>query len=258
MIIIAGPCQYESLDMALEIAETCKNICNTYSVDYVFKASYDKANRTSHTGERGLGIEETLLGFEEIKKQVDVKITTDIHESYQADLIKNIVDVVQIPAFLSRQTDLIRAAIKTGKIVNVKKGQFMAPWDVDGILSKCKDADEVWITERGTTHGYNNLVVDFSGLDFMLKNYKIPIFFDVTHSVQKPSSEKSSTGGDRTLVPGLARAASALGVENFFFEVHPDPDSSPSDGPNSIYLNSFEELVEQIVEHNFKLNKNGN
>ena len=258
MIIIAGPCQYENLDMSLEIAETCRDVCIENSIDYVFKASFDKANRTSLSGERGVGLEECLLGFEKIKKQLNVRTTTDIHESYQANLLKDHVDIIQIPAFLSRQTDLILSAINTGKTINIKKGQFMAPWDVSGILSKCSDAAEVWITERGVLYGYNNLVVDFSGMDYMINNFNVPIFFDVTHSVQKPSIDSDSSGGDRSLVPGLARAASAMGIDNFFFEVHPNPDKSPSDGPNSIYLDSFKELVEQIIEFNFNINKNDN
>ena len=256
MIIIAGPCQYENLDMSLEIAETCRDICEEASIDYIFKASFDKANRTSLSGQRGVGMSNCLEGFEKIKQQLKVRTITDIHESYQADLVKEYVDVIQIPAFLSRQTDFIRAAVDTGKIIYIKKGQFMAPWDISGVLTKCEDANEVWITERGVTHGYNNLVVDFSGLDYMINNLEVPVFFDVTHSVQKPSIEGNSTGGDRALVPGLARAASAMGVDNFFFEVHPNPDKSPSDGPNSIFLDSFKELVEQLIEFNFNKYKN--
>ena len=254
MIVIAGPCQYESLEMSIEIAETCKNICSENSVDYVFKASFDKANRTSASGKRGVGLEETLDGFKKIKSDLNVEITTDIHLPSQADRVKDFVDIIQIPAFLSRQTDLIASAVETGKKINVKKGQFMAPWDVKGIISKCENAKEVWITERGIVHGYNNLIVDFAGIDYMINNFNVPIFFDVTHSVQKPGINETSSGGNRDLVPGLARAASALGVNNFFFEVHPNPESSPSDGPNSIYLDSFRELIEQLVE--FNVNKN--
>ena len=197
-------------------------------------------------------------GFKIIRDQLNIQTTTDIHEAYQAELIKEQVDIIQIPAFLSRQTDLIRSAVNAGKIVNIKKGQFMAPWDINGILSKCSDAKEVWITERGVSFGYNNLIVDFTGMEYMIKNFDIPIFFDVTHSVQKPSLEEDSSGGDRELVPGLARAASAMGIDNFFFEVHPNPNESPSDGPNSIYLSKFEELVHQIVEFNFNIKENEN
>tara|TARA_B100000242_G_scaffold294330_1_gene276431 strand:+ start:11029 stop:11805 length:777 start_codon:yes stop_codon:yes gene_type:complete len=258
MKIIAGPCQYENIDISLEIAETCRDICKNYSIDYIFKASFDKANRTSASGKRGTGLEECMDGFKIIRDQLDIKTTTDIHETYQAELIKEQVDIIQIPAFLSRQTDLIRSAVNAGKIVNIKKGQFMAPWDINGILSKCSDAKEVWITERGISFGYNNLVVDFTGMEYMIKNFDIPIIFDVTHSVQKPSLEEDSSGGDRELVPGLARAASAMGIDNFFFEVHPNPNESPSDGPNSIYLSKFEELVDQIVEFNFNKKENEN
>ena len=258
MKIIAGPCQYENIEISLEIAETCRDICKNYSIDYIFKASFDKANRTSVSGKRGAGLEECIDGFKIIRDQLDIKTTTDIHETYQAELVKEQVDIIQIPAFLSRQTDLIRSAIDAGKIINIKKGQFMAPWDINGILSKCSDAKEVWITERGVSFGYNNLVVDFTGMEYMMKNFDVPIVFDVTHSVQKPSLEEDSSGGDRDLVPGLARAASAMGVDNFFFEVHPNPNESPSDGPNSIYLSKFEELVEQIVEFNFNIKENEN
>jgi len=258
MKIIAGPCQYENIEISLEIAETCRDICKNYSIDYIFKASFDKANRTSVSGKRGVGLEECIDGFKIIRDQLDIKTTTDIHETYQAELVKEQVDIIQIPAFLSRQTDLIRSAIDAGKIINIKKGQFMAPWDINGILSKCSDAMEVWITERGVSFGYNNLVVDFTGMEYMMKNFDVPIVFDVTHSVQKPSLEENSSGGDRDLVPGLARAASAMGVDNFFFEVHPNPNESPSDGPNSIYLSKFEELVDQIVEFNFNIKENEN
>ena len=258
MKIIAGPCQYENIEISLEIAETCRDICKNYSIDYIFKASFDKANRTSVSGKRGVGLEECIDGFKIIRDQLDIKTTTDIHETYQAELVKEQVDIIQIPAFLSRQTDLIRSAIDAGKIINIKKGQFMAPWDINGILSKCSDAKEVWITERGVSFGYNNLVVDFTGMEYMIKNFDIPIIFDVTHSVQKPSLEEDSSGGDRELVPGLARAASAMGIDNFFFEVHPNPNESPSDGPNSIYLSKFEELVDQIVEFNFNKKENEN
>jgi 2-dehydro-3-deoxyphosphooctonate aldolase (KDO 8-P synthase) len=160
--------------------------------------------------------------------------------------VYSVVDVIQIPAFLCRQTDLIQAACATGKIVNIKKGQFLAPWDVAGILSKCADAKEVWITERGTSFGYNTLVVDFTGLDYMLTNYNVPIVLDATHSVQKPGGLGSSSGGNRAYVPGLARAASALGVSNFFLEVHPGPDNAPSDGPNMLHLKDFEKVAADI------------
>lgn len=252
MKIIAGPCQHENLALSSEIAKHCKEVCESLNVDFVFKASFDKANRTGLKSKRGLGLEKSLEDFHKIKKSFNIPIITDIHESYQARLVSEVVDIIQIPAFLSRQTDLILSAVSTGKIVNIKKGQFMAPWDIKGILSKCVGAKEVWITERGVSFGYNNLVVDFSGLDYLLKNFDIPIIFDVTHSVQKPGADEMSSGGNREFVPSLSRAASALGIQNFFFEVHPDPTKAFSDGPNSIYLKDFEKIIQDVVKYNYK------
>jgi len=186
---------------------------------------------------------------------LDLNIVTDVHEAWQVEVVKDYVDVIQIPAFLCRQTDLIRAAVETGKIVNIKKGQFLAPWDVAGILSKTEGANEVWITERGTSFGYNTLVVDFTGLQHIMDSFDVPLVFDATHSVQKPGGMGSSSGGNRSYVPGLCRAASAIGVSNFFLEVHPDPDSSPSDGANMLYLDDFEEVVEQIVNFHYDRSK---
>jgi len=255
MRIIAGPCQHETLEQSLEIAETCARVCGKYNIDYYFKASYDKANRTSIKGIRGQGLAKTLSDFEDMKEQIPgLKILTDVHTVNQVNAIQgydNAVDVLQIPAFLCRQTDLIRAAVETGKIVNIKKGQFLAPWDVEGILSKTEGAKEVWITERGTSFGYNTLVTDFTGMDYMLNNFDVPIVFDVTHSVQKPGGNGSSSGGNRDYVPGLARAASALGISNFFIEVHANPDKAPSDGPNMLKLENFEEVVRDIIGHSY-------
>jgi len=251
MRIIAGPCQHETLEQSISIAETCARVCSKYDIDYYFKASYDKANRTSINGKRGLGLARTMQDFEIMKKEIPgLKILTDVHTRGQIDAMgayPDAVDVLQIPAFLCRQTDLIQRACETDKIVNIKKGQFLAPWDVAGILSKCEDAKEVWITERGTSFGYNTLVVDFTGLNYMLDNFDCPIVLDATHSVQKPGGNGSSSGGNRDYVPGLARAASALGIRNFFLEVHPDPDNAPSDGPNMLRLEDFERVVEDIV-----------
>ena len=249
MKIIAGPCQHESFAHSSLIASTCQRVCDEYDIEYIFKASFDKANRTNINGERGPGFVKTMQAFEKMKDVLKVDICTDIHEEKHAELVQDYVDVIQIPAFLSRQTDLITAAISTGKIVNIKKGQFMAPWDVKGILSKVKNAtNEVWITERGTSFGYNSLVVDFTGMDYLLNSLNVNLVFDATHSVQKPGGNGNSSGGDRTLVPGLCRAASALGVQNFFIEVHDSPDIAPSDGPNMIYLDDFEEVVRGIKE----------
>jgi 2-dehydro-3-deoxyphosphooctonate aldolase (KDO 8-P synthase) len=250
MRIIAGPCQHENYEHSLKIAEECKRVCDKYDIDYYFKASYDKANRTSANGKRGVGLKQTMDDFYLIKDKLKVKTLTDVHDVQQINLIKHHfndqVDVLQIPAFLCRQTDLIEAACATDKIVNIKKGQFLAPWDVQGILSKCTNAKEVWITERGTSFGYNTLVTDFTGMDYILNNIDADLVFDVTHSVQKPGGNGGSSGGNRDYVPGLARAASALGVTNFFLEVHDDPDNAPSDGPNMLRLEDFENVVKQI------------
>jgi 2-dehydro-3-deoxyphosphooctonate aldolase (KDO 8-P synthase) len=255
MRIIAGPCQHETLEQSMEIAETCARVCGKYGIEYYFKASYDKANRTSLKGKRGVGLANTMSDFTVMKDEIPgLKILTDVHTNSQVDAITgytDVVDVLQIPAFLCRQTDLIRRAVDTGKIVNIKKGQFLAPWDVAGILSKCEDAREVWITERGTSFGYNTLVVDFTGLDYMLNNFDCPIVLDATHSVQRPGGLGGSSGGNRDYVPGLSRAASALGIRNFFLEVHPDPDNAPSDGPNMLRLEDFEEVVDDIHRYSY-------
>ena len=256
MRIIAGPCQHESYQQSRAIAEHCKPICDKLGVDYYFKASYDKANRSHIEGERGVGINNTLSAFKMMKECIpglqtltDIHSVEDVHEL--TDHFNDAVDVLQIPAFLCRQTDLIQAACETDKIVNVKKGQFMAPWDMKGVLSKTKGGKEVWITERGTSFGYNNLVVDFNGLQYMLNNFSVPIFFDGTHSTQKPGILGKSSGGNRNDVAGLTRAASALGVSNFFLEVHPDPDNAPSDGPNMLYLEDFEGIVNDIHRYSY-------
>jgi 2-dehydro-3-deoxyphosphooctonate aldolase (KDO 8-P synthase) len=250
MKIIAGPCQHESLGESADIARECKRVCDKYGIEYYFKASFDKANRSSLSGKRGVGLVNTLNDFTAIKENLGVKTLTDVHDIDQIEKIvggfNDAVDVLQIPAFLCRQTDLIQAACDTGKIVNIKKGQFMAPWDMAGVLSKCTDAEEVWITERGTSFGYNNLVVDFTGIDYMLAAYNVPVVLDATHSVQKPGGNGTSSGGNRSYVPGLCRAAAALGVNNFFLEVHPNPDAAPSDGPNMLRLEDFEDTVKQI------------
>ena len=256
MRIIAGPCQHETIEQSLEIAEECKRVCDKYKIEYIFKASYDKANRSNLSGTRGQGLANTMEAFALIKhKFPDIKIITDVHN--QNEILKIgayynvLVDILQIPAFLCRQTDLVQAACKTGKIVNIKKGQFLAPWDVENILSKTKGAKDVWITERGTSFGYNSLVVDYTGLMYMLDNIDADIVFDVTHSVQKPGGHGTSSGGNRDYVPGLARAGSALGIRNFFLEVHHDPDNAPSDGPNALHLKDFEKVVDEIHRYSY-------
>lgn len=247
MRIIAGPCQHESLEQSLEIAKECKWVCDQYGFEYIFKASFDKANRTSVNGKRGVGLHNAVRDFLAMKVKIpDLKILTDVHEVDQVQYLTHIVDVIQIPAFLCRQTDLIRRVCETDCIVNIKKGQFLAPWDVEGILSKTEGAKEVWITERGSSFGYNTLVVDFTGMQYMLDNYGVPIVFDATHSVQKPGGNGTSSGGNRDYVFGLTRAASALGITNFFLEVHPDPDNAPSDGPNMVKLENFQQVIDGI------------
>ena len=255
MRIIAGPCQHETLEQSLEIAKECKRVCDKYGIEYYFKASFDKANRSSMQGVRGLGLVPTLHAFADMKHEIQgLKILTDVHSVEQVRQLSDnpSVDVLQIPAFLCRQTDIIKEACRSGKIVNIKKGQFLAPWDVKGILSKTEGAKDVWITERGTSFGYNTLVVDYTGLIYMLDNVDCDIVFDVTHSVQKPGGLGNSSGGNRDYVPGLARAGSALGITSFFLEVHPVPDNSPSDGPNMLRLDDFEQLVKDIVAFNYE------
>ena len=255
--IIAGPCQIENVEQGILIATLCKAVCEKYGFDYYFKASFDKANRTSISGERGMGLMHGIEAIGEVGYSVGVKTCTDFHDIKQIEhcaQLNVLPDIIQIPAFLCRQTDLLLAAVETGKIVNIKKGQFLAPWDVTGILSKTGN-ENVMITERGSSFGYNTLVVDFTGIDFMLNNYNVPIVFDGTHSVQKPGGEGNSSGGNREYVRGLCRSASALGVSNFFLEVHQDPDNAPSDGPNMLWLPDFEEVIRDIREYHFERGK---
>jgi 2-dehydro-3-deoxyphosphooctonate aldolase (KDO 8-P synthase) len=202
-------------------------------------------------GKRGVGIDATLNDFMTLKEILGVKILTDVHTEGQVSRCRGVADVLQIPAFLCRQTDLILAACQTDCIVNIKKGQFLAPWDVKGILSKTTNAKEVWITERGTSFGYNNLVVDFNGISYMLDNYSVPLVFDATHSCQRPGGLGNSSGGNRDNVAGLTRAAAALGVSNFFLEVHSDPDNAPSDGPNMVRLKDFERIIDDIYRYSY-------
>jgi len=255
MKIIAGPCQHESLEQSAEIARECKRVCDKYGINYYFKASFDKANRTNINSQRGQGLVSTLLDFRELKNALGVNILTDVHTVEQIEHLdtawSDVVDVIQIPAFLCRQTDLIESASNTGFIVNIKKGQFLAPWDVEGIMSKTEGAKEVWITERGTSFGYNTLVNDFTGMQFLLDIYGSRFIYDVTHSVQKPGGLGSSSGGNRDYVQPLCRAASALGVSSFFLEVHADPDNAPSDGPNMLRLEDFEKVIDDIHRYSY-------
>jgi 2-dehydro-3-deoxyphosphooctonate aldolase (KDO 8-P synthase) len=255
--VIAGPCQHESLEHSLKIAESCyESTVIDRGLQYYFKASFDKANRSSVNGKRGVGLDQTMRDFLAMKEKMpDLEILTDVHERDQIDLIESqypeAVDVYQIPAFLCRQTDLIQRACATDKIVNIKKGQFLAPWDVKGILSKTEGAKEVWVTERGTSFGYNNLVVDFTGLKYMIDNYDVPVVFDATHSVQKPGGLGESTGGNREYVFPLVRAACAVGCQNTFMEVHDDPDNAPSDGPNMLNLHDFDNACAEILRYTY-------
>lgn len=249
MFLIAGPCAIENRDMVMQTADTLKEVCQQLGIKLIFKSSYDKANRTSMSG-RGIGMEQGLRILDEVKKQLELPILTDVHESWQCKPVSEVADVLQIPAFLSRQTDLLLAAGETGKIVNVKKGQFMAPWDMKGAVDKVHSTgnNQVWLTERGSSFGYGNLIVDMTSLVEMRK-FGCPIVFDATHSVQKPSSQAGVTGGNREMVPHLMRAALAVGVDGIFLEVHPDPDRAISDAANQVKLCNIKQILEQAKEY---------
>ncbi len=255
--IIAGPCQVESASHAMECAVALKEMTGRLGIGFVFKSSYDKANRTSAAGRRGVGLEAALQIFADIKARLDVPILTDVHEREHCRTVAEAVDILQIPAFLCRQTDLIVAAAQTGRVVNVKKGQFLAPWDMRNVIDKVLSAgnDRVLVTERGTSFGYNTLVSDFRGLPIMA-SYGAPVIFDATHSVQQPGGQGTATGGQREFVAVLARAAVAVGVAGVFIEAHPDPDNAPSDGPNMIALRDFEALVGRLMAYD-RLTKQG-
>jgi len=257
-LIIAGPCVLEDLEGALYIAKFLKNLVSKFNFDYIFKASFDKANRTSLYSYRGPGLEKGLAWLSEIKNKVGVKITTDVHETWQVKPVSEVVDVIQIPAFLCRQTDLVVEAAKTGKIVNIKKGQFMAPWDMKYSVQKARASNppEVWVTERGYTFGYRNLVVDFRGIPIMQK-FADRIIFDATHSVQLPGGGEGKSAGEREYVPYLIRAAVATGVNGIFMEVHPEPDKALCDGPNSLPLKEVENVLSQIKDLREVLEKYG-
>jgi 2-dehydro-3-deoxyphosphooctonate aldolase (KDO 8-P synthase) len=248
--IIAGPCQVESAAHAMECASALKEMTQRLGIGFVFKSSYDKANRTSAAGKRGVGLDAALRIFADIKARLDVPVLTDVHEREHCRPVGEVADILQIPAFLCRQTDLIIAAAETGRVVNVKKGQFLAPWDMRNVIEKVLSAgnDRVMVTERGTSFGYNTLVSDFRGLPIMA-SYGAPVIFDATHSVQQPGGQGSSTGGQREFVAVLARAAVAVGVAGVFIEAHPDPDNAPSDGPNMIALRDFEALVRTLMAY---------
>ncbi len=270
MFLIAGPCAIESRDMVMHTAETLKQVCDRLGIALYFKSSYDKANRTSMS-DRGVGMERGLAILQEVKSTFALPILTDVHESWQCAPVAEVADVLQIPAFLSRQTDLLVAAAQTGKIVNVKKGQFMAPWDMRGAIAKIEGArgDEamrregekapqksadfsgtpqagIWLTERGSSFGYGNLIVDMTSL-VKMREYGYPVVFDATHSVQQPSSQAGVTGGNREMVPHLIRAAVAVGIDGLFLEVHPEPEKAISDAANQVRLSDAESILKQAL-----------
>ncbi|MCY1707466.1 3-deoxy-8-phosphooctulonate synthase [Pannonibacter sp. SL95] len=245
--LIAGPCQMESRDHALEMAAAVKEIAGKLGIPVVYKSSFDKANRTSLKGKRGIGLKEALPIFAEIRETFGMPVITDIHTEDQCAPVAEAVDILQIPAFLCRQTDLLIAAARTGRVVNVKKGQFLAPWDMRNVLDKIVESGNpnVLLTERGASFGYNTLVTDMRALPIMART-GAPVVFDATHSVQQPGGQGASTGGDRTMVPVLARAAAAAGIAGLFIETHDDPDNAPSDGPNMVPIKDLEALLRQV------------
>ena len=255
MFLIAGPCAIENRDIVLTTAETLRRLCYDLGITLYFKSSFDKANRTSASA-RGIGMDEGLRILQEVKDQFGLPILTDVHESHQCAPVAEVADVLQIPAFLSRQTDLLQAAAATGRIVNVKKGQFMAPWDMGGAISKIEQVSpnaakdgRIWLTERGSSFGYGRIVVDMTSLVEM-RRFGCPVIFDATHSVQQPSSQAGITGGNREMVPYLMRAALAVGIDGLFIETHPDPDKAISDAANHVRLSDMENLLKQALEIN--------
>ncbi len=247
--LISGPCQLETEQHALDMAGKIKEITTKYKIGFIYKTSFDKANRTSLKGKRGAGLENSLPVFDKIKKDIDVPVLTDIHNQEQCSIVAPHVDVLQIPAFLCRQTDLLIAAAKTNKIINVKKGQFLAPWDMVNVTKKISESgnENILVTERGASFGYNTLVSDMRSIPIMAKN-GYPVVFDGTHSVQQPGGLGEKSGGQREFVEYLSRAATAVGIAAIFLETHQDPDNAPSDGPNMVPLDKLEELINQIVE----------
>ena len=248
LALIAGPCQMESRAHALEVASALKEIAARRGIGLVYKSSFDKANRTSGAGARGLGLEASLAVFAEIRETLGLPVLTDVHENDQCAKLAEVVDVLQIPAFLCRQTDLLVAAARTGRAVNVKKGQFLAPWDMKNVVAKLDSAGaaDILVTERGVSFGYNTLVSDMRALPILARETGAPVIFDATHSVQQPGGQGASSGGQREFVAVLARAAVAIGVAGVFIETHPDPDHAPSDGPNMVALKDFERLIADL------------
>ncbi len=247
--LIAGPCQLESEQHAIDMAGNIKNITSKFNIGFIYKTSFDKANRTSLSSKRGVGIEKSLPIFDKIKKELNIPVLTDIHNEEHCSIVSSHVDVLQIPAFLCRQTDLLIAAAKTKKIINVKKGQFLAPWDMINVTKKISDSgnENILVTERGASFGYNTLVSDMRSIPIMARN-GYPVVFDATHSVQQPGGLGGKSGGQREFVEYLSRAATAVGIAAIFLETHQDPDNAPSDGPTMVPLDKLEKLVNQIVE----------
>jgi 2-dehydro-3-deoxyphosphooctonate aldolase (KDO 8-P synthase) len=248
--LIAGPCVLESHSHARKMVEKLLNINEKLNVNFTYKTSFDKANRTSLSGVRGLGLDESLKIFSELKNEYKIKLLTDVHTEEQCSLVSEYVDIIQIPAFLCRQTDLLISAAKTNKVINVKKGQFLAPWDMKNVVKKVESSDNtnILITERGTSFGYNTLVSDMRSLDIMKDELSYPIIFDATHSVQSPGGQGDKSGGDRKFVPTLAKAAVSAGIAGVFIETHDDPDNAPSDGPNMLHIDDLEKLVSKLLE----------
>ena len=249
LTLIAGPCQLESEQHAIEMVRKIKKITSKLKINFIYKTSFDKANRTSLKSKRGIGLEKSLKIFQKIKKKFNVPILTDVHTVEQCKIISNFVDIIQIPAFLCRQTDLLIAAAKTNKIINIKKGQFLAPWDMINVTKKISDTGNknILVTERGASFGYNTLVSDMRSLVIMSKN-GYPVVFDATHSVQEPGGKGDKSGGQREFIEYLSRAAVAVGVAALFIETHQDPDNAPSDGPNMLPINKLEVLLKKIIQ----------
>jgi 2-dehydro-3-deoxyphosphooctonate aldolase (KDO 8-P synthase) len=250
LALIAGPCALESKAHAFEMATALKEIAARVGIGFVYKTSFDKANRTSASSARGIGLEQALPIFSEIRDKLKVPVLTDVHDAEQCGRVASGVDILQIPAFLCRQTDLLQAAAKTGKTINVKKGQFLAPWDMRNVVEKITGAGNrnVLVTERGVSFGYNTLVSDMRALPILKQTTQAPVIFDATHSVQQPGGKGTSSGGEREFVPVLARAATAVGVAGIFIETHQDPDKAPSDGPNMLPVKQMEPLLRKLVE----------
>lgn len=249
LALIAGPCQMESREHAFEMAGRLKEMAESLGIGLVYKSSFDKANRTSLTGKRGIGLDGALPIFADIKNELGLPVITDVHTEEQCAIVAEVVDILQIPAFLSRQTDLLVAAAATGRVVNVKKGQFLAPWDMKNVVDKVTQSGNanVLVTERGASFGYNTLVSDMRALPIMAE-FGAPVIFDATHSVQQPGGRGASSGGDRRFVESLARAAVAVGVAGVFIETHQDPDNAPSDGPNMVPMADMPRLVETLMQ----------